>query len=146
MERAKDSAADSTADLAPMCVPIEIRFQGERTAAALMQDGIKLKRWFRLGMGLGPDRIRLQSALPPALRGLPLRIRLHLPPPTAQAEGLGDGWDGELLLSAVATEVVLYPGSEHERAETRLLMLQSVTPADRARIESYVTARMLSSE
>src|SRR5262245_33180440 len=129
-------------DLAPICIPIEIRRAGRGQAAA--------KRWFRLGLGVGLDRIRLRSPLPAELFGRPLQIRLHLPPPTERLDDLADRlsevWDGALRLSALAGEVIMDAGTERERSEARLLLLQNVAPSDRLRIENYITLRTMSDE
>ena len=122
-------------ELAPLCVPIEIR-RADKPAG----------RWFRLGTGIAIDRVRLRSPLPDELRGPPLRVQLQLPPPTAQAEALDQEWDGTLILSAVAAELIVDAGTERERAEPRLLALRSVPPESLELIESYVTLRLLSDE
>jgi hypothetical protein len=136
---------EPAADLAPLCVPIEIR-RADAPFGGFTERNAPLPRWFRLGLGLGLDRIRLRSPLPDELRGRPLRVRLHLPPPTAQAEGLQEHWDGELSLLATAGEVIVKADSDEERAEARLLLLQNLLPADRTRIEDYIRMRLLSAE
>lgn len=136
---AEGSARDS-GELAPMCVPVELRRADVKTAGEAGQ------RWFRIGLGLGTDRLRLRSALPEELCGPPLRVRLQLPPPTAQAEGLGDDWQGGLDVRAVAGEEVVDVGTERERAEPRLLLFRNLLPEQRALIEEYISLRQLSDE
>jgi hypothetical protein len=122
-------------DLAPLCVPIEIR-RADRPSG----------RCFRLGIAIGIDRLRLRSPLPPELVGPPLRISLQLPAPTPQAEAIEGEWDGELLLHAVSSDLVVDEGTERERAEPRILALRGVSPESLERIENYITLRMLSDE
>jgi len=124
-------------DLAPLCVPIEIR------RADRVKTGV---RCFRLAIAVGIDRVRLRSPLPAELCGPPLRVQLELPPPTPQAEGLGSDWDGAMVLHAVAADLVVDEGTERERAEPRLLALRNVPPESLERLESYVTLRLLSDE
>lgn len=100
-------------------------------------------RWFRLGIGINADVIRLRSPVPEELGDGPLRVRLHLPPPTAAAASLsGADWDSELIVLAEAAEEVVDAGTERERAELRLLALRSLDAVDRQRIEDYVTLRL----
>lgn len=136
---ASAQSAEAT-ELAPLCVPVELR------RADIKATGAAGQRWFRIGLGLGPDRLRLRSALPEELCGPPLRVRLQLPPPTAQAEGLGEDWQGGLDLRAVAGEVVVDRGTEREHAEPRLLLFRNLTPPQRALIEEYITLRQLADE
>lgn len=126
-------------ELAPLCVPVEIR-----------RADAPGRRWFRLALGIGSDRLRLRSALPLELCGPPLAARLHLPPPTERLDALldspGSGWDGGISFSAVAGEVLIDQGTERERPEARLLLFSHVGPAERARIADYITLRLLSDE
>lgn len=136
----KGGEAKTSVELAPLCVPVELR------RADVKGTGEAGQRWFRIGLGLGTDRLRLRSALPEELCGPPLRVRLQLPPPTAQAEGLGDDWQGGLDVRAVAGEEVVDVGTERERAEPRLLLFRSLLPPQRALIEEYISLRQLSDE
>lgn len=129
-------------DLAPLCVPIMI-CRADVTSISLAAE---TQRCFRLALELSVDRVRLRSPLPSELCGPPLRIRLHLPPPTEQSTALEKDWDGALEVYAVAGEEIVEPGSERERAEARLLLFENLLPADRFRIESYITHRLLSGE
>lgn len=122
-------------DLAPLCVPIQVQRADRYTG-----------RWFRLGLELGLDRIRLRTPLPDELCGPPLRCWLHLPPPTRSAAGLGEHFSGELLLHALAGHEVIDQGTEKERSVPCLLLLQKLEAADRACIENYINLRFLSDE
>lgn len=128
----------SGSTLSPLCVPVELARAGRRS-----DDEASQLRWYRLGIGISAEAIRLRSAVPDELRDGPLRVRLHLPPPTAAAASLaGSDWDSELVLTAEAAEEVVDAGSERERAEPRLLALLALDPLDRQRIEDYVALRL----
>jgi hypothetical protein len=135
--------------LAPLCVPVEITpyrhtGAGDESAAAAGH------RWFRLALGIDSDgpspggdgQILLRSALPEDLRGEPLRVRLHLPPPTERLAALvGAAWQGELVAYATVEELRVDVGTERERAELRRLVLMNLDPQVREQITSYTTLR-----
>ncbi|MFO0576359.1 MAG: hypothetical protein U1A78_20335 [Polyangia bacterium] len=143
--------------LAPLCVPVEIipcrrSFTGAGSGAG-DEAAAAGYRWFRLALGIDSDgtalgggggegQIFLRSALPDELRGEPLRIRLHLPPPTERlAALLGATWQGELIAHATVEELRVDVGTEHERAELRRLVLGNLDPQAREQLTSYTTLR-----
>lgn len=141
--------------LAPLCVPVEIipcrrSFSGAGSSDEAAAAGY---RWFRLALGIDDDgtalgggggegQIFLRSALPDELRGEPLRVRLHLPPPTERlAALLGATWQGELTAYATVEELRVDVGTERERAELRRLVLVNLDPQAREQLTSYTTLR-----
>jgi hypothetical protein len=72
-----------------------------------------------------------------------LRARFHLPPPTAAtAKLLGVDWDGEILVTAEAADVVIEPGTEREHPEARLLVFRRVSAPTQERLRLYATLRL----
>ena len=102
-------------------------------------------RYFRLAVGLDDagDCLRLRSAVPDELREGLIRARFHLPPPTAaMAKLLDAAWEGEVLVTAEASTIILDAGTERERAEARLLVFRSVVAEVRERLVLYATLRL----
>jgi hypothetical protein len=134
-------------EFAPLCVPVSLRPATVRAPGG--SDSADAPTWIRLATGISTLGLRLRSALPDELRGVPLRLRMELPPPLpfmpdASADGDG-GWQGELSLLALPKEVVVR--DEHsERAELRQLALHNPSKPQRELIERYVSLRLFSDE
>ncbi|HNN96064.1 MAG TPA: hypothetical protein PKI03_27505 [Pseudomonadota bacterium] len=132
----------SEGEFAPLCVPVALwpaGAQSERGAPP----------YVRLATGISPLGVRLRSALPEELLGVPLRLRIDLPPPLpympdAATDGDG-GWQGELVLRALPKEVVVRDEAG-ERAELRQLALHQLSKSQRELIERYASLRLLSDE
>ncbi len=136
----------SDEEFAPLCVSVALWPAGGLGASG--------PRYIRLATGIQPAGLRLRSPLPEELRGVPLSTRLQLPAPLpfmpdspAPVHGDADGapWRGDLALVSVAEEVVVRD-SHGERAELRRLAFVRLAREQRARIERYVTLRLLSDE
>ena len=91
----------------------------------------------------------MRSALPEELLGVPLKLRIDLPPPLPYMPEAGssgeDGWQGELVLRALPKEVVVRDEAG-ERAELRQLALHQLSKSQRELIERYASLRLLSDE
>lgn len=128
--------------LAPLFVPVElVRLpgrEGRRAAGPAL-------RYFRLAVGLDDagDCLRLRSAVPDELRSGLIQARFHLPPPTAAMAKLLDGaWEGEVVVTAEASTVIIDAGTERERPEARLLVFRSVLAPVRELLVQYATLRL----
>jgi hypothetical protein len=132
----------SETDFAPLCVPVALRPVRSAGRGGAPQ-------WIRLATGISATAVRLRSALPEDLRGMPLQLNLELPPPLPfmpDGDGEGDGgWQGELSLLALPKEVVVRD-DQGERAVLRQLALSNVSKAQRELIDRYVSLRLLSDE
>lgn len=125
--------------MVPLYVPVELQrppARGKPESAV---------RYFRLAVGLDDsDRgvLRLRSPVPDELRGGPLRVRFHLPPPTeSTAKLLGSDWDGEIAVTAESANVVVGRGTERERTEALLLVFRQVSEPMQERLRLYATLR-----
>lgn len=117
-------------DQVPLCVPVAIvTLSGER-------------RCFRLATAVSESGLRLRTPLTEEFLRRPLRIRLTLPPPTAELARLfAEEWDGNLQLLARGAEEVLHPDTVREARLWRLLVFQKPDPEQLEKLSRYIGLR-----